>query len=97
MLAESGGDPAVRGALRPLPHPPCGPRVLCWSQIAAQVAVTFAKVARQDFPREWPSLLSDLLGQLQVGGSPQASGQGAPAASASSGPSPTHPAPSRPV
>jgi hypothetical protein len=34
----------------------------------------FAKVARHDYPREWPSMLADLLGQLQV---QQAVGSGA--------------------
>ncbi len=31
------------------------------NQIAAQVAVMFAKVARSDFPTAWPSLFTDLL------------------------------------
>ena len=34
-------------------------------QFATQVAVIFAKVARIDFPRDWPALFSDLLGKLQ--------------------------------
>ena len=34
-------------------------------QFANQVAVVFAKVARVDFPRDWPSLFQDLLGKLQ--------------------------------
>lgn len=37
------------------------------SQIAVQVAVVFAKVARFDYPRAWPSLFADLLGVLQGG------------------------------
>lgn len=34
---------------------------------SAQIAVVFSKVARFDFPRAWPNLLSDLLAKLQVG------------------------------
>ena len=34
-------------------------------QIAVQMAVVFAKVARIDYPRAWPSLFTDLLQQLQ--------------------------------
>lgn len=37
-------------------------------QIAVQLAVVFAKVARFDYPKSWPGLLGDLLGRLQVGG-----------------------------
>ena len=35
------------------------------AQFAIQVAIIFAKVARVDFPRDWPSLFTDLLAQLQ--------------------------------
>ncbi|KAL3150483.1 hypothetical protein ABBQ32_000305 [Trebouxia sp. C0010 RCD-2024] len=35
------------------------------SQIAVQMAVVFAKVARVDYPRAWPSLFTDLLQQMQ--------------------------------
>jgi len=44
-------------------------------QIAVQVALVVAKIARSDFPREWPALVSDLLSKanggstLTVGGS----------------------------
>lgn len=38
-------------------------------QIAVQVALVFAKVARFDYPSEWPALFSDLMGGL-AGGSP---------------------------
>lgn len=38
-------------------------------QIAVQIAVVFAKVARFDYPRAWPLLLGDLLGRLQGGSS----------------------------
>ena len=34
-----------------------------------QIAVCFAKVARQDFPKLWPSLFEDLTGHMQNGGS----------------------------
>lgn len=34
-------------------------------QFAIQVAIIFAKVARVDFPRDWPTLFTDLLGQLR--------------------------------
>ena len=34
-------------------------------QIAVQMAVVFAKVARVDFPKAWPGLVTDLLQQLQ--------------------------------
>lgn len=34
-------------------------------QIAVQMAVVFAKVARVDYPRAWPSLFTDLLQQMQ--------------------------------
>ncbi len=37
-------------------------------QIALQVALTFAKVARLDYPSAWPSLFADLLGRLDTGG-----------------------------
>ncbi|KAK3271881.1 hypothetical protein CYMTET_19794 [Cymbomonas tetramitiformis] len=33
-------------------------------QIAIQVALLIAKIARFDYPREWPNLFGDLLGQL---------------------------------
>lgn len=34
-------------------------------QIAVQMAVVFAKVARIDYPKAWPNLFTDLLQQLQ--------------------------------
>ena len=34
-------------------------------QIAVQMAVVFAKVARIDYPKAWPGLFTDLLQQLQ--------------------------------
>ncbi len=34
-----------------------------------QIAVCFAKVARQDFPKLWHSLFEDLTGHMQNGGS----------------------------
>ena len=34
-------------------------------QIAVQMAVVFAKVARVDYPKAWPSLFTDLLQQMQ--------------------------------
>ena len=34
-------------------------------QIAVQMAVVFAKVARIDYPKAWPTLFTDLLQQLQ--------------------------------
>lgn len=36
-------------------------------QFAVQIAVVFAKVARMDYPRQWPSLMEDLLGVLGGG------------------------------
>lgn len=33
-------------------------------QFAVQIAVVIAKIARVDYPRQWPSLFSDLLGKL---------------------------------
>lgn len=36
-------------------------------QIAVQIALSFAKVARHDFPREWPSLFQDLLARQDGG------------------------------
>lgn len=36
-------------------------------QIAVQVAVVFAKVARNDFPKEWESLFADLIAQMRTG------------------------------
>lgn len=41
-------------------------------QIAVQVAVTFAKVARCDYPRNWPGLLGDLAGRVRGPGGPGA-------------------------
>lgn len=35
------------------------------TSIALQVAVTIGRVARFDYPRDWPTLLTDLLGSLQ--------------------------------
>ena len=37
-------------------------------QFAVQIAVCFAKVARQDYPKMWPSLFEDLTGHMQGGG-----------------------------
>lgn len=37
----------------------------CPLQIAVQMAVVFAKVARVDYPKAWPSLFTDLLQQMQ--------------------------------
>lgn len=34
-------------------------------QIAVQMAVVFAKVARIDYPKAWPGLFTDLLQQVQ--------------------------------
>ena len=34
-------------------------------QIAVQMAVVFAKVARIDYPKIWPNLFTDLLQQMQ--------------------------------
>lgn len=47
------------------------PHALCYQappplQIAAQLAVTIAKVARSDFPSAWPSLFHDLLALLHA-------------------------------
>ncbi|KIY92928.1 Importin-11, partial [Monoraphidium neglectum] len=37
------------------------------SKIAVQVALVVAKIARSDYPREWPTLVSDLLGRVHGG------------------------------
>ena len=37
-------------------------------QFAVQIAVCFGKVARQDFPKTWPSLFEDVTGHMQSGG-----------------------------
>ena len=37
------------------------------AQLAVQVAVVFAKVARSDYPRQWPGLFSDLLARADGG------------------------------
>jgi Exportin 1-like protein len=37
------------------------------SKIAVQLALVFAKVARQDYPAAWPSLFPDLLARLAAG------------------------------
>ncbi|GBF94095.1 hypothetical protein Rsub_07082 [Raphidocelis subcapitata] len=37
------------------------------SKIAVQVALVVAKIARSDYPREWPGLVSDLLGRAHGG------------------------------
>lgn len=36
-------------------------------QIAVQTALVVAKAARFDYPRDWPSLFNDLLGQVHGG------------------------------
>ena len=36
------------------------------SQIAVQVALVYARIARCDYPREWPSLFHDLLANLDT-------------------------------
>ncbi len=36
-------------------------------QIAVQVAVVFAKVARIDYPRQWQSIFADLIALMQSG------------------------------
>jgi hypothetical protein len=37
------------------------------AQIAVQVALVVAKIARSDYPRDWPTLVSDLLSRAQGG------------------------------
>ena len=37
-------------------------------QFAVQMAVCFGKVARQDFPKMWPTLFEDLTRHMQSGG-----------------------------
>lgn len=37
-------------------------------QIALQVALVYAKIARSDYPRDWPSLFHDLLANLNTAG-----------------------------
>ncbi len=36
-------------------------------QFAVQIAVCFGKVARQDFPKMWPTLFEDLTRHMQSG------------------------------
>jgi hypothetical protein len=36
-------------------------------QLAVQVAVVFAKVARSDYPRQWPALFGELLARAEGG------------------------------
>lgn len=36
-------------------------------QIAVQVALVVAKIARSDYPRDWPTLVTDLLGRAHGG------------------------------
>lgn len=40
---------------------------VCAVQFAVQIAVCFAKVARQDYPKLWPSLFEDLTGHMHSG------------------------------
>eukprot|EP00798_Chlamydomonas_sp_ICE-L_P013625 gene13626-19503_t len=40
------------------------------NQIAVQIALVYSKIARFDFPADWPNLFSDLMGILQNGQSP---------------------------
>ena len=37
-------------------------------QFAVQIAVCFGKVARQDFPKMWPTLFEDLTHHMHSGG-----------------------------
>ncbi|KAK9787255.1 hypothetical protein WJX73_002919 [Symbiochloris irregularis] len=37
------------------------------AQLAVQVALVFAKVARTDYPKEWPTLFAELTSRLQSG------------------------------
>lgn len=37
------------------------------AQLAIQVAIVFAKVARADYPRDWPTLFEELTSRLQAG------------------------------
>ena len=39
---------------------------MCLGQLAIQVAIVFAKVARTDYPKEWPSLFDELTSRLQA-------------------------------
>lgn len=52
------------------------------AKIAVQVALVVAKIARADFPREWPSLVPDLLARAS-GGNAGGAGAGGAASSAS--------------
>lgn len=36
-------------------------------QLAVQLAVVFAKIARNDYPRQWPSVFVDLSALMQTG------------------------------
>lgn len=38
---------------------------MCLWQLAVQVALVLAKVARTDYPAEWPSLFEDLISRMQ--------------------------------
>lgn len=45
-------------------------------QIAVQVALVYAKIARNDYPKEWPTLFQDLLSNLAGASSAAAGGGG---------------------
>jgi len=68
MCVTCSAGRAVQTLLAKLPPTACG---LC-AQIAVQVAVTFAKVARTDYLRHWPSLLGDLVARINGPGGPAA-------------------------
>lgn len=50
------------------PHTPPPLGCACLLQIALQVALVYAKIARNDYPREWPALFHDLLSNLDTSG-----------------------------
>jgi hypothetical protein len=58
-----------------------------FAQIAVQVALVVAKVARFDFPSQWPTLFNDLLAGLQGTAATAAAAAAAGGAAAPAGPS----------
>ena len=63
-LAARGGFCTTLFLYIPLPPPPSLPPFP--PQIAVQVALVYARIARCDYPREWPSLFHDLLANLDT-------------------------------
>lgn len=63
--------PTTSWSLPPCPRPaPPAARLrqqLRTRQIVLQVALTYAKIARFDYPSDWPTLFHDLMANLSTG------------------------------